>query len=78
MREPAPTTGISRSNGYVAWRICRYLAIQGGRGFLRLAWWLLLQTGRVIVGLGRLMSTPTPDCVNRARTGMYGWLFWRR
>ena len=78
MRESEPTPVTERSKSYLAWRIFRYLAIQGGKGFLRLAWWLLVQSGRVIVGLGRLMSSPTPSYVNRARISRYGWFIWRR
>lgn len=80
MREAEPTAPPARirSNRYLAWRIVRYLAIQGVKGLFRLIWWLLTFTVRVIIGLGRLLASPTPSYVNRARLGMYGWLFWRR
>lgn len=78
MPEPEPTPVTERSKSYLAWRIGRYLAIQGGKGLLRLTWWLLVQSGRVAVGLGRLLSAPTPSYVNRARLSMYGWFMWRR
>ena len=78
MPETEPTPVTEPSNSYVAWRISRYLAIQGIKGLVRLSWWLIVQMGRVIVGLGRLMSAPTPSYVNRARMSMYGWFIWRR
>ena len=74
--EPTPVTEPSKS--YVAWRIFRYLAIQGIKGLVRFSWWLLVQMWRVLIGLGRLMSSPTPSYVNRARLSMYGWFLWRR
>ena len=74
--EPTPVTELSKS--YVAWRIFRYLTLQGLKGLVRLAWWLVVLTGRIIVGLGRLLSAPTPSYVNRARTSFYGWFVWRR
>ena len=74
--EPTPVTELSKS--YLAWRIFRYLTIQGLKGLLRLAWWLVVLTGRIIVGFGRLLSAPTPSYVNRARTSFYGWFVWRR
>ncbi len=78
MPETKPTPTSSRSNYFLAWRIFRYLAIQGSRGLARLTWWLLVQSVRVVIGLGRLLSSPTPSHFNRARLGMYGWMFWRR
>ena len=72
------TPGTERSSSYVAWRIFRYLAIQGVKGLIRLTWWLIVQSGRVIVGVARLMSAPTPSYVNRARISRYGWFIWRR
>ena len=74
--EPTPVTELSKS--YLAWRIFRYLTLQGLKGLLRLAWWLVVLTGRIIVGFGRLLSAPTPSYVNRARTSFYGWFVWRR
>ncbi len=80
MREAEPTAPPARvrSNRYLTWRIVRYLAIQGVKGLFRLTWGLLTFTVRVIIGLGWLLASPTPSYVNRARLGMYGWLFWRR
>ncbi len=78
MPEVEPTPVTERSNSYLAWRISRYLAIQGAKGLIRLTWWLIVMSGRVIVGLGRLMSAPTPSHVNRARITRYGWFLWRR
>ena len=78
MRESEPTPVTEQSKSYLAWRIFRYLSIQGCKGLLRLAWWLLIQSGRVIVGFGRLMSAPTPSYINRARISRYGWFVWRR
>ena len=74
--ELAPVTEPSKS--YLAWRIFRYLSIQGFKGLLRLTWWLLVQSVRVLIGLGRLMSAPTPSYINRARVSFYGWFVWRR
>ena len=78
MPETKPTPTSPGFNYYLAWRIFRYLTIQGVKGLFRLTWWLLVQSVRVVIGLGRLMSSPTPSYVNRARMGMYGWMFWRR
>ena len=78
MLEDKPTPTSEKSNSFLAWRIFRYLVIQGIRGSIRLTWWLLVQTVRVIIGLGRLMASPTPAHFHRSRLGMYGWLFWRR
>ncbi len=74
--EPTQVTGLTKS--YVAWRISRYLAIRGLKRLLRFSWWLLVLTGRILVGLARLLSAPTPSYVNRARLGIYGWRMWRR
>ena len=78
MPETEPTPVTERSKSYLAWRIFRYLTIQGLKGLVRLAWWLVVLTGRIIVGFGRLLSAPTPSYVNRARTSFYGWFVWRR
>ena len=78
MQETEPTPTLQKSNYFLTWRIFRYLAIQGSRGLVRLIWWLLVQSVRVVIGLGRLMVSPTPAQFNRARLGAYGWLFWRR
>ena len=78
MPETEPTQTTERTKSYLAWRICRYLSIQGFKGLLRLTWWLIVLTGRIIVGLGRLLSAPTPSYVNRARMSVYGWFIWRR
>ena len=78
MREPEPTPVTELSKSYIAWRVFRYLSIQGGKRLLRFSWWLLIFLGRVIVGLGRLMSAPTPSYINRARISRYGWFIWRR
>ncbi len=78
MPESELTPVTERSKSYLAWRIFRYLSIQSGKGLLRFAWWLVVQSGRVIVGLGRLLSSPTPTYVNRARISIYGWFSWRR
>ena len=78
MPETEPTLATERTKSYLAWRIFRYLSIQGFKGLLRLTWWLIVLTGRVIIGFGRLLSTPTPSYVNRARTSFYGWFVWRR
>ena len=77
MLETEPTLSTERTKSFLAWRIFRYLVIQGFKALLRFTWWLVVQTGRVIVGLGRLISSPTPSYVNRARLSAYGWLFWR-
>ncbi len=76
--ELTPVTERSSSKSYVAWRVFRYLAIQGMKRLIRLTWWLVVLTGRVFVGLGRLLSSPTPSYVNRARISVYGWFIWRR
>ena len=78
MPETEPTPVTEPSNSYVAWRISRYLALQGIKGLVRLSWWLTVQMWRVIVGVGRVMSSPTPSYINRARISMYGWFIWRR
>ena len=78
MPELAPTPVTEPSRSYLAWRIFRYLSIQGFKGLLRLTWWLLVQTVRVLIGIGRLLSAPTPSYVNRARLSVYGWFIWRR
>ena len=78
MRETEPTPVTETSKSYLAWRIFRYLSIQGFKGLVRLTWWLLVQTVRVLIGIGRLMSSPTPSYVNRARVSFYGWFVWRR
>ena len=74
--EPTPVTELPKS--YLAWRISRYLAIQGLKRLLRLTWWLIVLMGRIVVGFGRLLSSPTPSYVNRARLNVYGWFIWRR
>ena len=74
--EPTQVTGLTKS--YLAWRITRYLAIRGFKRLLRFSWWLLVITGRILVGLARLLSAPTPSYVNRARFNLYGWRMWRR
>jgi hypothetical protein len=74
--EPTQATGFNKS--YLAWRITRYLVIRGSKLLLRLSLWLLLLTGRVILGLARLLSAPTPSYVNRARLSIYNWRMWRR
>ncbi len=79
MPESAPTPPETRirSNRYLAWRIGRYLAIQGVKGLFRGTWRLLGLTVRVFIGLGRLLAAPPPSYVNRARLGWYGWIFRR-
>ena len=78
MLETEPTLVTERTKSYLAWRIFRYLGIQGCKKLLRFVWWLIVQCGRVVVGLGRLMSSPTPSYINRARISRYGWFIWRR
>ena len=74
--EPTQVTGLTKS--YLAWRITRYLAIRGSKRLLRFSWWLVVITGRILVGLARLLSAPTPSYVNRARLSIYGWRMRRR
>ena len=78
MPETKPTPVTEPSKSYLAWRIFRYLSIQGFKGLLRLTWWLLVLMVRVLIGIGRLLSAPTPSYVNRARLSVYGWFSWRR
>ena len=42
--EPTPVTELPKS--YLAWRISRYLAIQGLKRLLRLTWWLIVPDGQ--------------------------------
>ena len=78
MPEIEPTQTTQRTKSYIAWRVFRYLAIRGAWRLVRFSWWLVVMSGRVIVGLARLLSSPTPSYVNRARTSFYGWFIWRR
>ena len=75
--EPTPPETRIRSNRYLAWRIGRYLVVQGVKGLFRLAWRLPAFAVRVLIGLGRLLASPTPSYGNRARLGWYGWIFRR-
>ena len=75
-KEPTQVTGLTKS--YLAWRITRYLVIRGSKRLLRFSWWLVVMTGRILVGLARLLSAPTPSYVNRARLSIYGWRMRRR
>ena len=78
MPETEPTQVTELTKSYLAWRIFRYLAIQGLKRLIRLTWWLAVLLVRIVVGFGRLLSTPTPSYVNRARLSVYGWFIWRR
>ncbi|GEM_PF-2938095 len=78
MPETGPTQVTELTKSYLAWRISRYLAIQGLKRLIRLTWWLAVLLVRIVVGFGRLLSTPTPSYVNRARLSVYGWFIWRR
>lgn len=78
MREQEPTPVTEPTKSYIAWRVSRYLFIHGCKRLLRFSWWLAVFLLRVIIGIGRLMSAPTPSYINRARISRYGWFVWRR